>query len=148
MDIDETSEEWYSQAPSLLNMTLFAATYFVRGGKMGYFAEIGLKLGLEQDLTDPDNQERTRMFVPPAATWILIAGRKIYQFCVDKFNHSDPKTTASGNLRYQGYCLARWSCWKQAFNNIASMNLHRDVTDYSTQAVLMMELIESEYASV
>jgi hypothetical protein len=84
MDMDETSEEWYSQAPSLLNMTSFAATYLKRDGRLGYFAEISLKLGIEQDLNDPDNRDRTRMFVPPAATWILIAGTKTYQFCVDK----------------------------------------------------------------
>lgn len=126
-------------------MTSFAAAYLMRGGNMAYFAEIELKLGTEQDLSDYDNRERTRMFVPPVATWILIAGRKIYQFCLDKYNHRDSYTTASGRRECRGYSLTRWSSWKWSLKEIALTNLHKDVTKYSTQAATEMEATESEY---
>ena len=62
--------------------------------------------------------------MPPAATWILIAGEKIHALC--KVDH-DRKDGAPGVTPYhdewlwgkgRGYGLDRWAFWKRRFEEI------------------------------
>lgn len=67
--------------------------------------------------------------MPPAATWILIAGEQIHALC--KADH-DRKDGAPGVTPYheewlwgkgRGYSLDRWAFWKRRFGEIAEIEM-------------------------
>lgn len=83
---------WDDQAVPLLNDTTFGAMYLARGKQligMLFHAEISLMQGIEEPCQTPDQQRLAAMYVPPAATWILLAGERIYEHCKSDFNRID-----------------------------------------------------------
>ncbi len=67
---------------SFLNATTFGTMYLVIGKQdidMAFHAEISLMQGIEVPCQTPEQQRRALMFVPPAATWISIPGKSIYE---------------------------------------------------------------------
>jgi hypothetical protein len=112
-----------------LNVTTFGAMYFARGKQpigMAFHAEVSLMLGVEVSWQTPEQQRDAIMYVPPAATWILIAGEKIHALC--KVDH-ERRDGAPGCTRYydewlwgkgRGYSLERWALWKKRFHEISA----------------------------
>ena len=142
-DIDDSSndKEWKTGVHTLLNATTFAATYLTNGRPpslsigMSFHAEVSLMLGVEvpwdqHSTTTTDSTRQPRLaglYVPPAATWILIAGEQIHALC--KEDH-DRKDGAPGVTPYhdewlwgkgRGYSSDRWAFWKKRFGEIAKM---------------------------
>ena len=75
---------WDDQAVPLLNATNFGAMYLARGKQligMLFHAEISLMQAIEVPCQTPDQERLTAIYVPPAATWILFAGERIYELC-------------------------------------------------------------------
>ena len=138
---------------TLLNATPFGAMYLVRGKQpvgMSFHAEISLMQGIEVRYQTPDQQRHGVMDVPPAATWILLAGEKIHELC--KSDH-DRKDGALGSVlanewlwgKGGGYSVGRWELWKKRFGEIAgTQGLLYDVGDLAARADSEMERIESQ----
>ena len=126
--------------------------YLARGKQplgMPFNAEVSLMEGVEGRYQTPERRRRAAMYVPPAATWVLLAGERIYELC--KSDH-DRKDGAGGSTsdcgewlwkKGRGYSLERWAFWKQQFSEIATtQGLKDDVKDIAARAAAAMEKTE------
>ena len=137
----ETSEmpdegDWTdAQKATLWNVITFSALYLDHGRKdigMSFHAEVSLMEGIEVPYQTPEQQRRAATVVPPAATWILLAGEKVYELC--KSGKDD---------KGRGFSMGRWALWKEKFGEIATnQELGDDVRDIASKAVGEMEKIE------
>lgn len=137
----ETSEmpdegDWTAaQRATLMNVVTFGALYLIRSpGNVGmsFHAEVSIMHGIESPYQTPEEQRRAKTVVPPAATWILLAGEKIYELC----KNGD---TQQG----RGYSLERWALWKRDFGEIATnRGLTDDIKHIASQAAFQMEKID------
>lgn len=123
-----------------MNVITFGALYLLHGEKdigMRFHAEVSFMDGIEVAYQTPQEQRRAVTLVPPAATWILIAGEKIYELC--KHGKLD---------RGRGYSLVRWALWKKKFSEIAvNQGLPKDVTLIAAQAATEMQKIENQMSA-
>lgn len=143
---------WDAQAVPLLNATTFGAVSLSRGKQsvgMLFHAEISFMEGVEVAHRTPDQQRRAAMYVPPAATWILLAGEKIFEFCKSDYNRKDspPGSTPDGDEwlwgKGRGYSLGRWAFWKRRFGEIAmTQGLQDGIKDIAARANSNMGKIE------
>lgn len=90
--------------------------YLARGKQpvgMLFHAGISLMQGIEVHCQTPDQQRRAATYVPPAATWILLAGERIYELCKSDSNRRGgaPGSTPDGDQwlwgKGRGYSLGR-----------------------------------------
>lgn len=138
----------------MLNATTFGALYLARGKQpvgMLFHAEISLMQGIEVPYETPDQQRRAAMYVPSAATWILLAGEKMHELCKSDY---DRKDGAKGPTPYgdewlwgkgRGYSLGRWALWKKRFGEITmTQGLQDDVKDLAARAASKMGEIERQ----
>ena len=128
--------EWTdAQRSKLMNVITFSALYLTHGQKdigMSFHAEMSLMEAIEVPYQTPEQQRRAVTVVPPAATWILLAGGKIYELC--KSGKDDKR---------RGYSMGRWALWKEKFGEIATnQELGDDVRNIASKAVSEMERIE------
>ena len=146
--------DWDAQAVPLLNATIFGATYLTRGKThvgMPSHAEFSLMQGIEVPCRSLEQQRRAVMYVPPASTWILIAGETIHKLCEADYDFIDngPGSTPDNDEwlwgKSRGYNLGRWSFWKRRFGEIAATEgLKDDVKDFAARAASEMEKIAGE----
>lgn len=120
-----------------MNVVTFGALYLVHGEKdlgMSFQAEVSFMDGVEASYRRPEQQRRAITSVPPAATWVLIAGKKIYELC------------RTGKLeKGRGFSLDRWAWWKMRFGDIGSnLGLPVAVKTIARQAAEEMLAIERE----
>ena len=124
-----------AQKATLLNVTNFSALYLDHGQKdigMSFHAEVSLMEGIEVPYQTPEQQRRAATVVPPAATWILLAGEKIYDLC--KSGKDD---------KGRGFSLRRWALWKAKFGEIATnQGLEDNVRDIASKTACEMGRIE------
>ncbi|MCJ1462815.1 hypothetical protein MMC07_001418 [Pseudocyphellaria aurata] len=152
---DEIDGSWDAQAVPLLNATTFGAMYLARGKQpigMLFHAEISLMHGIEVPYETPDQQRRAAMYVPPAATWILLAGEELNERCKNDY---DRKDGAKGSTPYgdewlwgkgRGYSLGRWELWKKRFGEIAlTQGLPDDVKGFAARATSKIDEIDGQY---
>ena len=124
---DECTGKWLDQAPSLLNASTFGAL-FLSGEpdptRLSFFASVALIDGLEVSYSQEQIQQAT-MYIPPAATWIRLAGPSIHKLCVDRHDANatcrflEPGCTwewAGG----KGFSLERWQFWKRKLAELAA----------------------------
>jgi len=65
-------------------------------------------------------REMWRMYLPPAATWIMIAGSKIRELCfMDQLPEDDNKHSVQSQWGGRTYCSGRWTFWKRRFWELA-----------------------------
>ena len=125
-----------AQRAALLNVTTFSALYLVHGQgviNMAFHAEVSLMEGIEASYHTNEEQRRAATVVPPAATWILVAGNEIYQLCKN-----------GQGEKGRGFSLERWEVWRTKFKEIAANEgLGVDVRDVAAKAALIMERIQS-----
>ena len=147
----EDEDDRNAQAVPLLNCVTFGAMYLARGRQplgMPFHAEVSLMHGIEVPCQTLEQRRRAVIYVPPAATWVLLAGEAIYELCK---NDHDRKDGAPGSTSYgdewlwgqgRGYSLGRWALWKKRFGEIASAKeLKEGVTDIAAKAALEMERV-------
>ena len=94
---EEDGGYWDAQAVPLLNATTFGAVYLALGRQsigMPFHAEVSLMQGIEVPCQTLEQHRRAAMYVPPAATWVLLASPSIYELC--KINH-DRRDGAPGS---------------------------------------------------
>ncbi len=113
---------------------------------MSLYAETCLSEAVEGPYETPEPRYRAAMYVPPAATWILLAGETLYQFCKDDYKRKDG---APGDGRDwllwngRGFSLKRWAFWKKRFYDVAATEeLDSSVRDYARRAADHMGRIE------
>lgn len=126
-----------TQRATLLNVTTFGALYLAYGRQsigMPFHAEVSLMEGIEVPYQTPEQQRRAATNVPPAATWVLLAGEKIYELCTNDYDREDDKG--------RGYSLGRWALWKKRFRETAeNQELTVVVKDIASKAASEMERI-------
>ena len=128
--------EWTDeQKAKLMNVITFSALYLTHGQKdigMSFHAEMSLVEAIEVPYQNVEQQRRAATVVPPAATWILLAGVKIHELCK---SGKDDKS--------RGYSMGRWALWKEKFGEIATnRELGDDVRNIASKAAGEMERIE------
>lgn len=148
----EDEGDWDAQAVPLLNATTFGAIYLAHGRQpigMTFHAEVSLMHGVEVPCQTPEQHRRALMYVPPAATWILLAGKNIYELCKNDHDRKDgdPGSTPDGDEwlwgKSRGYSLGRWAFWKKRFSEIATTReLDEGVKDIAARATSEMKNIE------
>ena len=125
------------QRATLLNVTTFAALFLAHGRQsigMPFHAEVSLMEGIEEPYQTPQQQRRAATNVPPAATWILLAGEKIYELCTKDYDRDDDQG--------RGYSLERWALWKKRFRETAENQALTDAfKDIASRAASEMERI-------
>ena len=146
--------DWYAQAVPLLNATTFGAVYLALGRQpigMPMHAEISLMQGIEVPYQTVEQQRRAVMYVPPAATWVLLASEKIFELCKTDHDRQDgaPGSTPEGDEwlwgNGRGYSLGRWTFWKKRFSEIAIITeLKGDLMDIAARAASEMDKIEGK----
>jgi len=127
-----------AQRATLISVTTFGALYLAHGLQpigMSFHAEVSFMEGIEVPYGTPEQQRRAPTNVPPAATWILLAGEKIYELCKSNLDRKDDKG--------RGYTLARWALWKKRFGEIANTEqLNGSVKHIAARAFSEMKRIE------
>ena len=146
--------QWDAQAKALLNAITFGAMYLIIGKQdigMAFHAEISLMQGIEVPCQTPEQQRRAVMFVPPAATWILIAGKSIHELCKTDHNRRDdtPGSTPIGDEwlwgKRRGYSSGRWGLWKSRFRESATaQGLKDNVKEIAARASSEMDRVEGQ----
>ena len=121
--------------------------YLARGGQsvgMHFHAEVSLMVGIEEPYQTADLRRYAVRYVPPAATWILLAGETIYGLC-----KSDPKSVPKDEWvwgKSPGYSVGRWALWKKRFGELAIREgLEDRVKDLAARAVSEMDRIEGHF---
>ena len=98
-----------------------------------------------------EQQRRAVMFMPPAATWVLVAGKSIYELC--KVDHNcragAPGSTPNNDEwmwgKGRGYSLGRWRLWKTRFSEIATaQGLKDSVKQIAARASSGMDRVEGQ----
>ena len=124
-----------AQKATLMNVITFSALYLARGQKdigMSLHAEVSLMDGIETPYETQQQQKGAATVVPPAATWILIAGNKIWDLC-----------QAGKDDKGRGFSMGRWNLWKRKFGEIAANEgLGQHVKDIASGAATTMQQIE------
>lgn len=139
MEMPDEGDWTDAQRAALMSVTKFGALYLAHGTQqigMAFHAEVGLMHGVEEPYQTPEEQRRAPTNVPPAATWILLAGEKIYELCKANLYRKDDQG--------RGYSLDRWALWKKRFGEIANVRgLTDGVKDIASKAASEMKRIES-----
>ena len=150
LSFDELEEDQRrTEVAALLNSAHFAATYCKKYGTHIDFLTIGtIGNGVEDDMKTQEELEEASIYVPPAATWILIAGHRIFDYCQQNFEREPFQGPSFGGENLwkddKGYSLERWAFWKQRFGEIAHMqNLDACAQDFALRAFDEMTSIEN-----
>lgn len=82
---------------------------------------------------EPENvKQEWRVFLPPAAIWILLAGQKMRELCLVGYRNAAPAPE-------------RWNVWKEKFSTLATTEeLDVNCRTLATKAVERMREIESQ----
>lgn len=107
--------------------------------------------GIEVPYQTPEQHQRATLYVPPAATWVLIAGRSIYELCKVGHERKDgaPGSTPDNDEwlwdHGRGYSLERWSFWKNRFSELATIEeLGEKTMDLAARAAAEMQNSERQ----
>ncbi|KAI4217827.1 MAG: hypothetical protein LQ349_008997 [Xanthoria aureola] len=146
----------------LLNGNVFGALYLLELDPDGprydfwYFRKLALDhfmYALEVTTETHYQIRRAEVYIPPAAMWILIAGRNIYRYCKadQDYKGEDVYQRWIGGehgseltfLGKDGFNLDRWMFWRTRFEHISMLErINRDVMEYAVQAAREMRKIE------
>ena len=138
-DSEPYQGDWHDQAPPLLSATSFAATYLVRNFEndvsMACYVGESLHQGVVEPCETPEQQYTAVVYLPPAATWILIAGEKLHQLC-----KGDDRAR---RMKLQ-FSLEKWALWRRRFGEIAAAGLlDGRLLDFASRAADEMARIDS-----
>ena len=153
LNFDELEEdERRTEVAALLNSAHFAATYWRRYGTAVDFLTIGtISNGVEDDIKTQEELEEASIYVPPAATWILVAGDFIFDCCRQNFErrpYQGPSFSKTNLFKGdKGYSMERWAFWKQRFSEIAHMeNVGAYARDFALRA--FDEMVRVEHSQI
>lgn len=143
---DDNDAEWYAQAQGLLNATTFAATLLARADfdtGMQFHASNAMVEGVERPYDETrEVQYEWRVYLPPAAIWILGAGEKLHSLCFEDVaggivNPPSPRWPG------RGFQPERWGVWKQRFADLASdVEIDERCRGFAARAAEKMGMLE------
>ncbi|THY25982.1 hypothetical protein D6D01_04667 [Aureobasidium pullulans] len=146
---DGNDAEWHAQAPQLLNATIFAATLMAKTNNkpnMYLHASIAMVEALEKPYDETrESKEEWRMYIPPAATWIPIAGMMIRKFCFMEMLPDDVNQHVI-RARWGGrtFCPERWTFWKERFLELSKDGgIDERCRQFAIEAVEAMEELDA-----
>jgi len=151
IDPPDGESDWHAQAPQLLKVTTFGATMMARAKYdmgMSFHAISAMVEGVERPYdAKREVQHEWSMHLPPAATWVLIAGEKLYELC---FSDVVPRyaNTHATKLKWGGraFCAERWALWKQQFQTLASTwEIDEPCRVFAARAAQKMGELEHEH---
>lgn len=123
VDEDIGEEQWLAQATPFLNATSFAAKLLSRVPEMkdvAFHAEVCLSEALEGPYETPSPKARAAMYIPPVATWMSLAGEKIYGLCKENYKRTDDSVNGDDLVwKGTGFSLQRWDVWKQRLTELS-----------------------------
>lgn len=129
-----------------MNVVTFGARYLSRLERrvplgMPFHASINLHEAFENPYTIYTEHTHNcevqcaEVLVPPAATWLLLAGEEIYELC--KIN------AKSGSI--YGFTLNGWGVWKNKLLHLrASVELDSSVCEIASRAAIAMSTIDKQ----
>lgn len=101
---------------------------------------------LESEFDDDFGMREADMFMPAAAAFVRIAGKRIYELCV-----SEEQTSASGRAAgplWRGerkLSIQRWQFWKERFAHFSTMDeVGEDCRRSAAEASLSMARAEEQ----
>jgi len=148
--IYDCTGNWLDQAPTLLNASTFGALFFSETPfptRMSFFASVALIEGLE--VSYPQDQiQQAIMYIPPAATWIRLAGVSIHKLCVDRHDSHATCGTLEPGCTWEwtggkGFSVERWQYWKRRLGElVAEQSLDEHLRSMAKEAEAKMDSIE------
>lgn len=147
-------DAYLAQAPRLLNTTKFAALLLTKGEAifaLPHSAGLMLCMGLVQDhvVEDPEALEghEWRILIPAAATWLLIAGKAIYERCLLQDSEEAEECCTEKNEWSQGiWTMQRWCDWKKQLLLFSErVDFNDECRVYAAQAFVSMIEIEAQH---
>lgn len=142
------ADDYFAQAPYLLNASRFAATLFQRGHDCSLLdlsaqADLFLRTGIENRYID-ENEIKSRewkVLLPAAAAWLSIAGRKIYEVCLGE-DEAEGSHTKRGR---RAWSKQTWNNWKDQLHQHAGRDdIDKDCRKCAAQAARAMQQAELE----
>lgn len=146
-DEDMDQSEWLAQAKPFLNATTFAATCLGRDPSvldMSLHVQVCFMEAFEVPSEPQDPGARALMYVPPAATWIMLAGKQIHRLCMENYQRNDTVPGREGLLwTGSGFSPERWAFWKKRFSETQKMlELDSRVREHAGKALVEMDRID------
>lgn len=147
-------DTYLAQAPRLLNTTKFAALLLTKGEaifSLPWSAGFMLSMGLEQDhvVEDPEviKGHEWRILVPAAATWLLIAGKIIYERCMMQDSGQVDEDCMQRKEWSEGiWTMERWSNWKKQLLRFSErVDFNDECRAYAAQALVSMIEVEAQH---
>lgn len=138
--------EFLEQTPYLLNGTKFAATLLAQGFHLPRLslpaqADHFLQDGIESSHNDEHvvKSQEWKVLLPVSATWIIIAGKTIYQMCLEGKD-------LSPNLRNKRvWSKSKWEFWREQFRIFENKHdFNEECRRYATRALAKMVEVEKE----
>lgn len=145
-------DDYLTQVPDLLNMTKFAAALLERGDFIsGLPMQVSdcLSMGIEQDYNDKKDVNMKplewQVLLPTASTWLIIAGKVIYDHCLNN-EVEDPGADAETQTGWGGgtWTVQRWGFWKAQLGAFAERkDMDDECRGFAARAVQRMTEVES-----
>lgn len=144
----EEMDDYFARGQQVLNATGFAARLFERGlyaSELHQEAALAIKDGIEQPFDEHNktkSQEELRYLLPIAATWLLIAGKKIYSISLAN-SLNDAEWSIGRREDQWGWCKQRWELWHHRLQRLAnSEDIDDACRDFASRAARKMADIE------
>lgn len=146
-----------AQRQGLLNSTKFAASLLERSVCLIELSEKAFSViwqAVEQNYDDETFGETVlqlerQILIPAAATWLLIAGKTIYdQFAKEDIAQSDANVQARESSAELPWSKRQWSRWKIRFQELASdqaQALDDECREFASRAAGKMTEVEAGY---
>jgi hypothetical protein len=147
---DGNDAQWHAQAPQLINITIFAANLMLRADRrpnVSFPASIAMDDGVDRPYDDTrELEDEWRMYVPPAAICMLIAGSKTRELCfMNELPRNDNQHSVRSRWGGRTYCPGRWSFWKQRFQQLAEdIAIDVQCRKFAKQAFECMDKLDGE----
>ena len=159
-DHGRSSASWDAASQKLLHGNVFGALYLRElepdGPPRDFLsmrmqARWSLMYALEIATDSPGQIRRAEIYVPPAARWILITGRNLYEYCKSNLDYEGDAVNQrwmggpehGSQLLFtgrDGFSIERWAFWKKRFEDTQGLQgATDDVKNLAAQATEMME---------
>jgi hypothetical protein len=129
--------EWHAQAPGKLSATIFTATLMVQSEDFRSLASYAGD-AFEELLKPFDDREMAddwKMYIPPAAAWIMISGEVLHDFYL--------KGETSAETQSEEFNPVVWRTWKYRLLELATQeDIDEKCQSLSRKAADEMEQIE------
>lgn len=108
---------------------------------MPFNASIALEVGLEESYS-PDEVRKWRLYIPPAAIWLLIAGAKLHELCFSAVPEASLRIITAKSWP-RTFCEERWAFWKQRLLEMAQPpGLDEECRELALRTIAKMEEFE------